>query len=262
MQGGVLAIWATIPIEKIQQRLATESKDAVTLVREVYARGGLRAFWAGVDVLTVMQMVEKAVYYFCMSKIRDIVRPTTLVSSSAVAYAADLCRLPFTSPLEIVASRMMKKDVSAGTALTQVLSEGGPLQLWAGTEYFLFLGLRNGLTQGIFETLKPVLIKRGFIRPGPTGALPFASSFAIAAFASTIARLIVYPVFRAFVVKKSGGAKGRGPFKLISDLYGETNSLIGMYKGIIPELIRGVTFQAILLSFVEVATPLQQPYFQ
>ena len=64
-QAGVIAVWCTIPLEKLQQRSATE-RDAngnpvsyLKLAQTVYDEGGLGAFWNGAGVLTVQVAIEK-----------------------------------------------------------------------------------------------------------------------------------------------------------------------------------------------------------
>ena len=56
-QGGIVAIWCTIPLEKLQQKSATERdengkpKAYLQIASEILSEKGITAFWNGIDVL-------------------------------------------------------------------------------------------------------------------------------------------------------------------------------------------------------------------
>ena len=269
-QGGVLAIWCTIPIEKVQQKLSAPEAKGVgvfELIARVQREEGVRGFWRGVDVLTCMQILEKTIMYFLLTGLRARYRigtpgapPPSLAQVTWVAYLADLGSRPVTYPLEAVASRMMTRNLSARAAIAQVLDAGGPLSIYRGVEYYLFLALRQGLTQGIFDR-----IKLGLLKVPAAATLPFTTAALVSAFSSSIARVIVYPVFRAFIVSKSGSGAGKvnaegtrpGPLGVMAALFRD-GGFTGMFQGLLPELFRGVCFQTILLTWVEMNTGWQR----
>ena len=76
-------------------------------------------------------------YYGFYSAITRVVNPTSLFSNLMCGYIAELCRVPFVYPIEMVASRMMTRGLTAGQSIKQLHSEGGMAQFWKGSELFL-----------------------------------------------------------------------------------------------------------------------------
>ena len=64
-EAGIVAIWCTIPLEKMQQKSATERdehgkpKPYLRIAGEILREKGITAFWNGIDVLTVSVFFEK-----------------------------------------------------------------------------------------------------------------------------------------------------------------------------------------------------------
>jgi hypothetical protein len=159
----MIAIWCTIPLEKLQQ-LSTTMKDDngkpkpyLTIAQEVFKKKGLSAFWNGIDVLTVSVFFEKGeafatshtncaitscllstgMYFGFYSAITKIVQPQSLIPNLFCGYAAELCRVPFVYPIEMVASRMMTRNLTAKESIAQLYGEGGYAQFWKGAELFV-----------------------------------------------------------------------------------------------------------------------------
>jgi hypothetical protein len=169
-QGGIIAIWCTIPLEKLQQ-LSTTMKDEngkpkpyLTIAQEVLKDKGITAFWNGIDVLTVSVFFEKGtstmaphavrfsnivtltsiiilavlgMYFGFYSAITKAVQPASLIPNLFCGYVAELCRVPFVYPIEMVASRMMTRGLTTSESISQLYAEGGYAQFWKGAELFI-----------------------------------------------------------------------------------------------------------------------------
>ena len=67
-QGGVIALWCTLPIETVQktQTMQKVPLPALVTARQVLKERGMAALWAGGPVLSCMVAVEKFLYFLML----------------------------------------------------------------------------------------------------------------------------------------------------------------------------------------------------
>jgi hypothetical protein len=121
---------------------------------------------------------------------------------------------------------------------------------YSGSSVYLGLAWKEAITQTTFTAAKTFLLERKGLPPSAS-LTPAWLSFLVAAACNSIARTLTYPLFAALVTIKTGKARpGQGVLATVATLYGE-HGLSGMYAGCLPELLRGVCFQGIVMSLVE-----------
>jgi len=259
-QAGIVAIWCTIPLEKMQQKSATEKDENgkplpyTQLFQQILRKHGITSFWTGVDILTLSVSLEKGGYFFFYSVLKAAIQPESMFANLMVGYTAELCRVPIVYPIETIASIMMTRNMSAGSAMQTLMDDGGLPRFWKGAQFFFALAFRSGITQAIFDKIKDYMLK------GRGGVLSLFEGFIFGAFASVIARVITYPIFRATIMAKSGQAGDKSIGEIMQGMYKE-GGITGFYIGCGPELLRGVTFQGIMMAAMEVLEIPNKRYF-
>lgn len=257
-QGGVIALWCTLPIETVQktQTMQKVPLPALVTARQLLKERGMAALWAGGPVLSCMVAVEKFLYFLIHSGLKASIegdRPGTLSSAASIAigYVADLGCRPACCPLELLAMRMVtQKGVprGVGAVARDLYNEEGLAGFYKGASSYLALAFKPAVQQAIFDQVKiRWLASSG--RP-MNSTLSFVEAFLLGCVGRFFATLLVFPFQRAKQLNQ-GGKKMKGGFlQQIAQMHRE-GGLDLMYQGCSSELVRGILFQAILMGCKE-----------
>jgi hypothetical protein len=105
-----------------------------------------------------------------------------------IGYVADLCRLPFTYPIELstVAVQASPAGTSMGSIVRNIISTQGIFGFYAGASAYFGFAVRPAIQQTIYDQLKARVLPGG-------GELAFATAFGFGAIGRFFAMMFAYP---------------------------------------------------------------------
>lgn len=179
--------------------------------------------------------------------------PSTAVELSLGAVAGALAQL-FTIPVAVITTRQQTRPYSAeplGLFATgkEVVMEDGMSGLWRGLKASLVLVVNPAITYGCYQRLKEVMFKgRDRLSPG--------EAFLLGAMSKSLATLTTQPLIVAKVGLQSRPppAANRKQFKSFGEVMRfiiEKEGLMGLFKGIGPQLMKGLMVQGLLMMTKE-----------
>ncbi|KAK5940572.1 ADP/ATP carrier protein [Knufia obscura] len=179
--------------------------------------------------------------------------PSTPVELSLGAVAGALAQL-FTIPIAVITTRQQtqpkgdKKGIIA-TGKEVIDGEDGWTGLWRGLRASLVLVINPSITYGSYQRLREV------IYPGKAALRP-AEAFLLGALSKSLATIATQPLIVAKVGLQSRPPPARAgkPFKTFQEVMAyiiEHEGYLGLFKGIAPQLIKGLLVQGLLMMTKE-----------
>lgn len=168
------------------------------------------------------------------------------------ALAAALAQI-FTIPVSVITTRQQtsgfskseKNDDDKQTGLyetaKEIVREDGVTGLWTGLKASLVLVINPSITYGSFERVKAILY------PGRISLSP-RESFVIGALAKVLATIVTQPLIVAKVMQQSASKKYSSFVQILAHL-AHTSGIKGLYRGIGPQISKGVLVQGLLFMF-------------
>lgn len=269
----MITVVVTYPVEIVKNRIASAASakgpgNALDVVREIYRLGGLRGFYDGVGVSAGENALEKFLYFYVYTAIRNFLQrlrggPSTLVDLAAGSLS-ELAHLPVTVPLDTLLIKVVNSPTSSVAALVRDMLKGGLAELYAGAVPSAILCIKPAVQFAFFEAIKARVLQRASVKlpkggPSPA-ALTMGQAFVAGAIARALATLIVFPYMRAkFALKaglgaESGAARQSNPFVgLHWALWwvAQQQGIQGLYMGLPQELTRATMSAALLMAVRE-----------
>lgn len=275
--GAVLANALVYPLDIVKTRLQVQSKpkpgealltdpanqhytstwDAIT---KIVDQDGLEGLYAGMSGALIGVASTNFAYFYWYSVVRALYQrsagsaaPSTAVELSLGAAAGAVAQL-CTIPVAVVTTRQQtqSKEERKGliaTAHEVVASEDGVFGLWRGLKASLVLVVNPAITYGAYERLKVVFF------PGKTNLKPW-EAFVLGAMSKSLATLATQPLIVAKVglQSKPPPARNGKPFKSFVEVMRfivDNEGLLGLFKGIGPQLLKGLLVQGFLMMTKE-----------
>ncbi|KAF2857791.1 mitochondrial carrier [Piedraia hortae CBS 480.64] len=188
-----------------------------------------------------------------VSKVSKGKPPGTVAELSLGAVAGALAQL-FTIPIAVVTTRQQtqpkhERKGILDTAREVVNSEDGITGLWRGIRASLVLVVNPAITYGAYERLREILYPS-------KKSLAAHEAFLLGALAKAMATIATQPLIVAKVGLQSRpppARKGR-PFKSFTEVMKfivEYEGVLGLYKGVMPQIIKGLLVQGLLMMTKE-----------
>jgi hypothetical protein len=170
-----------------------------------------------------------------------------------LGYVAKLLPVPICYPLQVLTNRMQTSATPLGPrdALKEVMRDSGTSGLWQGAESYFVLAIWPALEVFIFDQIKrSILQSRGL---SLMNEISGAEAFALGALGRFLATTIVFPTIRT----RSLCQKGVYPSvpSALRSMYREGGIAL-MYQGLVPELVRGVSYNAVIMAVKEISVTL------
>lgn len=261
--GGVVATVCLFPIETVKTRLQSQDPSiepvggandgAIGALKNIYKEGGFAALFSGILPASIQSAIEKAVYFYSYSllerRFKKQNETLTTTSNLIVGYLADASHLPITLPVDrIVKSLQTKKDGDFFTIGASILRNEGLFSFYSGAWTYIILCGRPAIQFTIFGQLRKLLLDSA-----KKTSLSSIEAFALGAIARAIATFIVYPFIRAKVLAQVASRREDGSSHTGASLHSSSPHILipQLYRGITPELFRGVLSSAIMLMIKE-----------
>jgi adenine nucleotide transporter 17 len=182
-----------------------------------------------------------------------------LFKKKCSGYAADLTHLPITLPMERViksmqTSKQTGKSLNAFDVAGSIFRDQGWAGFYRGLWAYAVLCCRPAIQYTVFEQLRTLVLRsrQRAANGRPSTSLTSIEAFALGAMARAIATFFVYPFIRAKVMAQAASTEPRSK-SISGSLKGilATEGVAGLYRGVKPELFRGMLSAAIMLMIKE-----------
>lgn len=272
--GAVLANALVYPLDIVKTRLQVQVKqspgadraephyastwDAIT---KIVAEDGIKGLYAGINGSLLGVASTNFAYFYWYSVVRELyfrsrkvpAPPSTAVELALGAVAGAVAQL-CTIPVAVVTTRQQtqSKHERKGlkdTAREVIDSEDGVFGLWRGLKASLVLVVNPAITYGAYERLKGVLY------PGKARLTP-GEAFLLGALSKSLATITTQPLIVAKVGLQSKPPPQRQgkPFQGFVEVMRfiiKHEGPLGLFKGIGPQILKGLLVQGILMMTKE-----------
>lgn len=234
------------------------SWDAITRIASADGITGLYAGMAG-SLLGVAS--TNFAYFYWHSVVRTAylkyskhTGPTNTVTELSIGAVAGALAQLFTIPVAVITTRQQtqKKEDRKGffdTAREVVEGEDGVCGLWRGLKASLVLVINPSITYGAYERLKETFFA------GKKNLSPL-EAFALGAMSKALATIVTQPLIVAKVglQSKPPAIRQGKPFKSFVEVMQfiiANEGALGLFKGIGPQILKGLLVQGILMMTKE-----------
>lgn len=245
-------------------------KNTIDALRTIYKKKGILGWYQGLASSVFGTATQNFAYFYWYTIVKRVYsnlykhipnhKPGTAMELFLGALAAAISQL-FTMPIGVITTQHQtdKTSRSIFELTKETIEHDGVSGLWKGLKVSLVLCINPSITYGSYERLKQIF----FANKTYLGPL---ESFTLGVFAKSLATVITQPliVSKAILQKKTHRAKpgekipDNEPFEedikfnhfteALSHLW-ETEKFRGLYKGIAPQLVKGVFVQGLLFMF-------------
>lgn len=247
-----------------QRAQKVKYKNTFDVLRKIHAKKGILGWYHGLFSSLLGTAAQNFSYFYWYSVVKRIYhninkhipnhKPTTGIELFLGALAAAISQM-FTMPIGVITTQQ-QTDHSSKNLLDitkDVLEQDGITGLWRGLRVSLVLCINPSITYGSYERLKQILFNgKQFLSP--------LESFLIGMLAKSLATIVTQPliVSKAMVQKKASkkvdeeeedeDIKFDSFIQCLIHLW-KTENIKGLYKGVAPQLLKGVFVQGLLFMF-------------
>ncbi|CAH2353462.1 peroxisomal adenine nucleotide transporter 1 [[Candida] railenensis] len=246
-------------------------KNTLDCLSQIYKKKGVLGWYHGLISSIFGSAAQNFSYFYWYTIVKRVYanlnkhipnhKPNTATELFLGALAAAISQM-FTMPIGVITTQQ-QTDKSSKSLLElgkDILEQDGITGLWRGLRVSLVLCINPSITYGSYERLKTILYgNKQFLGP--------LESFSIGVLAKSLATLATQPliVSKAMLQKKSNVKKDKDGNVIVSaegdeDVKFETftealqylwstERFNGLYKGIAPQLVKGVFVQGLLFMF-------------
>lgn len=283
--GGAISASILYPLECLKTKMqavdgededeASSNKSMIPFALKLYRQEGISVFVRGVETSAFQSALEKALYFFAYTALKEVHSRTTGggklggAMNLALGCAAEWAHLPVTLPVDAWTTKIQTSNEMPVKILISMLADRD-CNFYKGITAYYLLCFKPALQYTIYEQVKEaVLLGR------KNKALSSAEAFLLGMVARTVATVLVFPFLRAKVLLQTSKTKN-----LQSDSGSSTQSaqvtttwdvlvqqwkragVAGLYQGIGPELTRGIFSAALMLMIKERIAVVVRHFFE
>jgi len=276
--GAVIANALVYPLDIVKTRLQVQVKrkptDAVSegvdgthyvstwdAISKIVADEGVIGLYSGINGALIGVASTNFAYFYWYSVVRTLYLssqkipspPGTLIELSLGAVSGAAAQI-FTIPIAVVTTRQQtqgkgEKRGMLDTARDVVNSEDGWTGLWRGLKASLVLVVNPAITYGAYQRLREIIF------PGKASLRPW-EAFVLGAISKSLATIATQPLIVAKVGLQSKPPSSRQgkPFKSFIEVMQfiiEHEGVLGLFKGIAPQISKGLIVQGLLMMTKE-----------
>ncbi|CAG8972023.1 hypothetical protein HYALB_00008308 [Hymenoscyphus albidus] len=276
--GAVIANALVYPLDIVKTRLQVQVKRKETdpaptgaepvhytstwhAITSIVDDDGMLGLYNGIHGALIGVASTNFAYFYWYSVVRTVYiaqmkvkTPPSTAMELALGAAAGAVAQIFTIPVAVVTTRQQtqSKDERKGmvdTAKEVIQSEDGWTGLWRGLKASLVLVVNPAITYGAYQRLREVLF------PGKLNLRPM-EAFLLGAMSKSLATIATQPLIVAKVGLQSKPPPSRAgkPFKSFLEVMQfiiQNEGLLGLFKGIGPQITKGLLVQGLLMMTKE-----------
>ncbi|ETI26390.1 hypothetical protein G647_03167 [Cladophialophora carrionii CBS 160.54] len=273
--GAVLANAIVYPLDIVKTRLQVQIKkkgqvhqhtaehhhyeSTFDAIKKIVEHDGIIGLYSGINGALIGVASTNFAYFYWYSVVRSLytkyrqAHPSTAAELSLGAVAGAVAQI-FTIPVAVITTRQQtqprghKKGLFA-TGKEVIDSEDGWTGLWRGLKASLVLCVNPAITYGAYQRLKDIMF------PEKTRLRPW-EAFLLGAISKSIATICTQPLIVAKVGLQSRPPPAREgkPFKTFPEVMEyivEHEGPLALFKGIGPQLMKGLLVQGLLMMTKE-----------
>ncbi|EPE36103.1 Mitochondrial carrier [Glarea lozoyensis ATCC 20868] len=276
--GAVIANALVYPLDIVKTRLQVQVKRKATdapatgpedihytstwhAITKIVDDDGILGLYNGINGALLGVASTNFAYFYWYSVVRTLylarqtvpTPPSTAIELSLGAAAGAVAQL-FTIPIAVVTTRQQTQSKidrkgMLDTAREVIHSEDGWTGLWRGLKASLVLVVNPAITYGAYQRLREVIF------PGKLNLRP-GEAFLLGALSKSLATIATQPLIVAKVGLQSKPPPSRAgkPFKSFIEVMRfiiQNEGLLGLFKGIGPQISKGLIVQGLLMMTKE-----------
>ncbi|KAI0127737.1 mitochondrial carrier domain-containing protein [Xylariales sp. AK1849] len=236
----------------------TSTWDAIS---RIVADDGVQGLYAGIHGALLGVASTNFAYFYWYSIVRTLyfksqkvpTPPSTMIELALGATAGAVAQI-CTIPVAVVTTRQQtqskfERKSFLETGREVMHSEDGVFGLWRGLKASLVLVINPAITYGAYERLKT------YMYPGKV-RLTAGEAFLLGAMSKALATIVTQPLIVAKVglQSKPPAARQGKPFKGFIEVMRfiiKHEGAVGLFKGITPQILKGLLVQGILMMTKE-----------
>uniref|UniRef100_A0A6S8YJ66 ADP,ATP carrier protein n=1 Tax=Ditylum brightwellii TaxID=49249 RepID=A0A6S8YJ66_9STRA len=249
--------------------------------KKMYAENGLAGFYSGIGTSAFQSSMEKALYFFAYTGMKNVYKMMKVLMGNddgnigtfanlVLGSMAEWAHLPITLPIDCLTTKIQTDSSGKGAfaLLSIMLSEKGIGGMYKGIQAYTVLCLKPAIQYTVFEQVKKVVLLSRARAGGraDNNSLGAAEAFLLGMVARLAATIAVFPYLRAKVMLQSTKSstdnddvktttpaatqKNKGIPSMIAEMYA-SGGIGEMYRGIGPELTRGIFSAALMMMAKE-----------
>jgi hypothetical protein len=253
---------------KAQAAIGKDSSP-MEVARRCLAEEGVVGFYRGLPVRLLQQSLTKFVMFYTKSAVllewRSRFGALAPFQQLMVGMLAEVPNTIFLMPLDTVCNLVVKSKVmpppTMGDVAAKVHREHGLGGFWRGWAFSLLLCSNPAIQFSGFDIIKDLYLQRG--SSNTAKSLSWGEAFAIGAIAKAVATVVTFPAIRFKILLQTAkkqkkestqherpGSSSSGGGNAVTRML-KREGLGGLYKGVLPQLIKGVLASALLLGIKE-----------
>jgi len=240
---------------------ATHYNSTWDAISKIVADDGIIGLYAGINGALIGVASTNFAYFYWYSVVRTLYLssqpvpkpPGTIVELSLGAVSGAIAQV-FTIPVAVITTRQQtqgkgEKRGMIDTAKDVINSEDGWTGLWRGLKASLVLVVNPAITYGAYQRLREIMF------PGKANLRPM-EAFLLGAMSKSLATIATQPLIVAKVGLQSKPPPSRNgkPFKSFIEVMQfivKNEGLLGLFKGIAPQISKGLIVQGLLMMTKE-----------
>lgn len=276
--GAVIANALVYPLDIVKTRLQVQVKRKPTdpaptsvdahhytstwdAISKIVADDGIIGLYSGINGALIGVASTNFAYFYWYSVVRTLYissqkvpKPPGTIAELSLGAAAGAIAQIFTIPVAVITTRQQtqakgEKKGMFDTAREVIDSEDGYSGLWRGLKASLVLVVNPAITYGAYQRLREIIF------PGKTNLRPM-EAFLLGAMSKSLATIATQPLIVAKVGLQSKPPPSRQgkPFKSFIEVMKfivENEGLLGLFKGIAPQISKGLLVQGLLMMTKE-----------
>ncbi|KAF3484129.1 peroxisomal adenine nucleotide transporter 1 [Arthroderma uncinatum] len=235
-------------------------ESTIDAIKKIFADEGIPGLYSGINGSLIGVASTNFAYFYWYSTVRTLYmksRPNQQLGTAAelaLGAIAGAVAQVFTIPVAVITTRQQtqpkgEKKGLLDTGREVVNSEDGWTGLWRGLKASLVLVVNPAITYGAYQRLREIIF------PGKTNLRPL-EAFLLGAMSKSLATIVTQPLIVAKVGLQSRpppSRKGK-PFKSFVEVMRyiiEHEGPLGLFKGIGPQITKGLLVQGLLMMAKE-----------
>lgn len=235
-------------------------KNTIDVLKKIYKKKGILGWYHGLLSSIFGTAAQNFSYFYWYTIVKRVYaninkhipnhKPSTLVELFLGALAAAISQM-FTMPIGVITTQQQtdKHHKNLYQLAKEVYSHDGITGFWRGLRVSLVLCINPSITYGSYERLRQILFAdKQYLGP--------LESFSLGVIAKSLATVATQPliVSKAMLQKKTDIKQDSDDIKFDSFTHAlehlwHTEKFGGLYKGIAPQLVKGVFVQGLLFMF-------------
>ncbi|ODV97609.1 hypothetical protein PACTADRAFT_52469, partial [Pachysolen tannophilus NRRL Y-2460] len=234
-----------------------EYDNALDCLIKLYKKKGITGLYSGIEASLMGTAFQNFCYFYWYSVVRNVYndlivnrgvinkkkigpRESKIVNELLLGVIAASISQVFVTPINVISTSQQTNS----NELTKEELRDGILSLWNGLKVSLVLSLNPSITYGSYERLKHLLYGSHveYLKP--------IQSFTLGLLSKILATLITQPliVSKATLQSSQYGHKYHSFQDVLVHLYKE-NGLLGLWRGILPQISKAALVQGLLFMF-------------